>query len=66
MQMLHVFIVGKIKQYNLLYNAICTFAGLVAVILKLSVIRQKAESQNGCFKKAKQAKFFEKRTFLTS
>ena len=34
-------IVGKIKQCNLLYNAICTFAGLLAVTLKPSVIRQK-------------------------
>ena len=30
------------------------------------VIRQKSESQHGCFKKTKQAKFSEKRTFLTS
>ena len=30
------------------------------------VIRQKGESQNGCFKKAKHSKFSEKRTFLTS
>ena len=29
-----------------------------------SVIRQKGESQNGCFKKTKQPKFSEKRTFL--
>ena len=29
-----------------------------------SVIRQKGESQNGCFKKAKQAKISEKQTFL--
>ena len=29
------------------------------------VIRQKGESQTGCFKKTKHAKFFEKRTFLT-
>ena len=32
---------------------------------KTSVIRQKGESQNGCFKKTKHAKFSEKRTFLT-
>ena len=31
-----------------------------------SVIRQKGESQNGCFKKAKNAKISEKQTFLTS
>ena len=30
-----------------------------------SVIRQKGESQNGCFKKIKHAKFSKKRTFLT-
>ena len=30
-----------------------------------SVIRQKGESQNGCFKKTKHEKFFEKGTFLT-
>ena len=30
-----------------------------------SVIRQKGESQNGCFKKTKHAKFSEKQTFLT-
>ena len=32
---------------------------------KSSVIRQKGKSQNGCFKKTKQAKFSKKRTFLT-
>ena len=31
-----------------------------------SVIRQKGESQNGCFNKTKHAKFSEKQTFLTS
>ena len=31
----------------------------------LSVIRQKGKSQNGCFKKTKHAKFYEKRTFLS-
>ena len=30
-----------------------------------SVIRQKGEYQNGCFKKTKHAKFSDKRTFLT-
>ena len=30
-----------------------------------SVIRQKGESQNGCYKKTKHAKFSEKGTFLT-
>ena len=31
---------------------------------KLSVTGQKGESQNGCFKKAKDAKFSEKRTYV--
>ena len=30
-----------------------------------SVMRQKGESQNGCFKKTKHVKFSEKRTFFT-
>ena len=40
---------------------------LVSVIThKLSVIRQKGKSQNGCFKKAKHSKISEKQTFLSS
>ena len=35
------------------------------VLLTLSVIRQKGESQNGGNKKTKQVKFSEKRTFLS-
>ena len=31
----------------------------------LSVIRQRGESENSCFKKTKHAKFSEKRTFPT-
>ena len=30
-----------------------------------SVVRQKSESQNGCFKEANHAKISEKQTFLT-
>ena len=37
----------------------------VTVYENSSVIRQKSESQNGCFKKTNHAKFSEKRTFLT-
>ena len=33
--------------------------------IKSSLIRQKCESQNGCFKKTKQAKFSKKQIFLT-
>ena len=32
---------------------------------KSSVIRQKGESENGCYKNTKHDKFFERRTFLT-
>ena len=35
-------------------------------ISSFSVITQKGESQNECFKKTKNAKFSEKRTFLTT
>ena len=35
-------------------------------VAKSSVIRKKGESQNGCFKKTKHAKFFVKRVFITS
>ena len=35
------------------------------IFFSSSVIRQKGESKNGCFKKIKRAKFSEKRTFLT-
>ena len=38
---------------------------ICAKIQNSSVIRQKDEYQNGCFKKTKHAKFSEKRTFLT-
>ena len=33
------------------------------MVLNSSVIRQKDESQNGCYKKTKHAKFSEKQTF---
>ena len=36
------------------------------IFSNLSVMSQKGESQNGCFKKTKHAKFSEKQTFLTS
>ena len=42
----------------------CKSDGILIYISSL-VIRQKGESQNGCFKKKKYAKFSEKRTFLT-
>ena len=41
------------------------FEWLHLLSCNLSVIKQKGESQNGCFKKTKHAKFSEKRIFLT-
>ena len=38
---------------------------IVLDIRNSSVIRQKGESQNGCFKKTKHANFSEKRIFFT-
>ena len=54
---------GSIKQrHTKIFMIIVT---LCVLFYKLSVIRQKGESQNGCLKKTKHAKFSEKRTFLT-
>ena len=41
-----------------------TIAALPVLFFILSVIRQKDESQNGCFKKTKYAKFSEKQDFF--
>ena len=39
---------------------------IVKPMIKSLAITQKGESQNGCFKKTKHTKFFEKRIFLTT
>ena len=52
----------KIGRYKT-NSANCSW--LAWIIHKSSVIRQKGESQNGCYKKTKHAKFSEKQTFLT-
>ena len=60
-------------QHFLTYKSFahCTFLLIYHLFLSAStfitwsVIRQKGEFQNGCFKKTKHAKFSEKRTFLT-
>ena len=41
------------------------FSNNYAKMNSVLVTRQKGESQNGCFKNTKHAKFSEKRTFLT-
>ena len=63
--------------FLLLYYSIttCCFSSSVTrvtgrvLVLKTTIssseIRQKSESQNGCFKKTQHAKFSEKQTFLT-
>ena len=50
----------KISQQKWGWKIDCVKEELIAL-----VIRQKGESQNGCFNKIKQVKFSEKRTFLT-
>ena len=42
-----------------------TIAALPVLFFILSVIRQKDESQNGCFKKTKYAKFPKNKIFLS-
>ena len=58
---------SKMHSGNLCQIALLNMWLLVLIDLayKLSsVVRQKGESQNGCFKKIKHAKFFEKEHFL--
>ena len=55
------------KHFKSLYEAIWMLrksATLRTFICPFAIIRQNGESQNGCFKKTKHAKFSEKRTFL--
>ena len=47
------------------YNIMMTNKVDSRIFDQSSVIRQKGESQNGCFKKTKHVKFSEKRAFLT-
>ena len=55
-----------LKVANISFHKKSHFMNMVKKNFSVSpVIRQKGESQNGCFKKAKHAKMFEKQTFLT-
>ena len=57
------------KKNNLrphLFICVKYYALSTTLTLFLSEIRQKCESQNGCFRKTKHAKFSETQTFLTS
>ena len=47
------------------YNIMTTNKVDSGIFDKSSVIRQKGESQNGCFKKTKHVEFSEKQAFLT-
>ena len=56
------------KHFKSLYEAIWMLrksTTLPTFICPFAIIRQKGESQNGCFKKTKHAKLSENRTFLT-
>ena len=59
--------VDKLSQSHALVFSWTTLSKNIRVSLKIqisSAIRQKGESQNGCIKKAKKAKFSEKKNFL--
>ena len=56
-------LVSFVPQMELLKNVAKVVKSLGRPIT--SVIRQQGESQNGCFKKTKHAKFSKKRTFFT-
>ena len=58
-----VFMLTHLRQISPFYTPQLFFDGFRGY--KLSVIRQKSESQNECFKKTKHTKFSEKRTFVT-
>ena len=65
--------VACFRTWAVIHSAALTFWRKKSLIMKLwffqvllsSVISQKLESQKGCFKKRKHAKFSEKRRFLT-
>ena len=52
-------------RFMLVLSSIWRQVSAEASFMNSSVIRQKGESQNGCFKKTKHVKFSKKRTFLT-
>ena len=51
-------------QYTSVFFLRLSYLAPVSLRYNSSVMRQKGESQNGCFKKTKNAKFSEKQTFL--
>ena len=55
----------KINYLNLTFSRSRRILKSQLLIDNSLVIRQKGESQKGCFKKTKHAKFFQKRTFFT-
>ena len=59
-----IFYISDIEQYWSFCDFNFQFEGGNVIYISL-VIRQKGESQNGCFKKTRHAKFSEKGTFLT-
>ena len=54
------------KKICIIQRRIYNIVKQLKVKVKSSVIREKGESQNGCFKKTKHVKFSEKRTFFTT
>ena len=67
MLLIGVLSVDKLSQSHALVFSWITLSKNIRVSLKIqisSVIRQKGESQNGCIKKVKKAKFSAKKHFL--
>ena len=61
----NLFPIVSITEYIHLFSNNAVNNQMVVTFLFSLVIRQKGESQNGCFKKTKHVKFSKKRTFLT-
>ena len=60
----NLFPIVSITEYIHLFLNNAVNNQMVVTFLFSLVIRQKGESQNGCFKKTKHVKFSEKRTFI--
>ena len=59
-------VINKDKQRNASFRNFTFWNQDMNVSTNSSVIKQKGKSQNGCYKKTKQAIISEKQTFLTT
>ena len=58
--------INYVKTRTFLFFLFFLYNSTVIPLVQFVGNREKGESQNGCFKKAKHAKISEKQTFLTS